>query len=439
MGRLYLHPSQLIIHEGWNSHVDRFNDDIAILMLDREITFTEFIQPICLFEPHPGDVKPDHGIVAGWGRTQDSTEIKRLPKKVEIPIAESNEKCFLKNYVFAIIGSEKSFCAGEPGVGVCRGDSGSGFFVRRINNKFYLKGVVSSSLISATGCYSEDYAIYMDVYKYYKFINTLKEPSKKTCGIMSSATSLVVGGTVSTKLHFPWTVSVWVKMPEGNAKLTGTGSLISNLYVVTAASSVTDQSYDRYLFAYNPKLVSVRFGGAESIGSDIERIGFYATMASFKSPLAFNVAVCTMSGLVGFSETIFPICLPSSDFSVEDVVGETAYGVGYGKDETGGNTGTKKHVPMTIESMERCRSVWGEEMKKSGSSWFCARGQAGQIVSDNDDPIYIKKNDRWILIGASNFHKVFDSDSAANFEASVLYENTAKLVTWIKNQMELVG
>lgn len=205
-GKTVLSPSEIKTHKNWNPFVKRFHDDIAVLLLESDVQYSEYIRPICMLtEDENHNIRITDGTVAGWGKSEDATKKnENIPRKLDLPIVASNEKCYRDNSLFAIIGSEKSFCAGQPGVGVCLGDSGSAFIVK-INNKFYFKGLVSSSLVSNTGCYTDDYAIYTDVPKYFDFIQNPTE----TCGVMSSSTSLIRGGTFSSREQFPWLVSVW--------------------------------------------------------------------------------------------------------------------------------------------------------------------------------------------------------------------------------------
>jgi secreted trypsin-like serine protease len=173
VGRLSVDLSEMILHRDWNPFVDRYNDDIAILLIESEVQFTNFIRPICLWSEDE-IVRVREGTVAGWGKPKNSDERnKTIPSFIKVLIVKTNEKCYEENPFFARIGSEKSFCAGRAGVGVCQGDSGSGLLVKH-NNKFYLKGIVSSSIIDSTGCYTEDFAIYTDAMKYQNFIENPK-------------------------------------------------------------------------------------------------------------------------------------------------------------------------------------------------------------------------------------------------------------------------
>lgn len=110
-------------------------------MADR-VSFNRYIRPICLAGNNEADI--NEGEVAGWGFHDDSETISDVPRKVQVPIL-SEIQCFKKeNLLYRIIWDE-AFCAGKDGVGVCKGDSGSGFYVKR-KGKYYLRGIVSSAV-----------------------------------------------------------------------------------------------------------------------------------------------------------------------------------------------------------------------------------------------------------------------------------------------------
>ena len=172
-GRETVVPAEIILHDGWNPFIKRFSDDIAILRLESEIHFNEYIQPICLTSENLGI---RNGVVVGWGKEKESERNHvNIPKVLGIPIV-SDGVCFRENSLLAKIAWEESFCAGELGVGVCLGDSGGGFFMK-FNDKFYFRGFVSSSIISDSGCYTKNFAIYTDVIKYADFIGIKKASS----------------------------------------------------------------------------------------------------------------------------------------------------------------------------------------------------------------------------------------------------------------------
>jgi secreted trypsin-like serine protease len=76
--------------------------------------------------------------------------------------------CVIQNRDYDRIADRKTFCAQSSEVGVCKGDSGSGFYVT-IEDRIYLKGIVSSAIYSK--CSQKKVALYTDVSEFYDFIS----------------------------------------------------------------------------------------------------------------------------------------------------------------------------------------------------------------------------------------------------------------------------
>lgn len=159
------------MHADWQPLVKRYDADIALLELDEELIFTSYIQPICLWD---SVTQPwtSIGKAVGYGKSEDITKShENIPKKIDIPF-QSQEECFLKEPELASLGSNRTFCAGAAdGTGVCVGDSGGGLFFH-LNAVFYLKGIVSSSLIVDGTCDVDNYAIFTNVLKYTDWIKS---------------------------------------------------------------------------------------------------------------------------------------------------------------------------------------------------------------------------------------------------------------------------
>ncbi|XP_070504934.1 uncharacterized protein [Chironomus tepperi] len=168
VGRASNAVQSINVHPDWNTLTESFDADITVLVLDPEVNFSEFIQPICLVKASSALT----GVVVGYGRSEDDTKIhENIPKIIETPI-HSNRECFQNNQALKRISSGRTFCGGTgTGVGVCRGDSGNGLFVTD-GTSYYLRGVVSSSLIGIPyGCDVDTYSVFTDVIKYVDWIN----------------------------------------------------------------------------------------------------------------------------------------------------------------------------------------------------------------------------------------------------------------------------
>lgn len=167
---------KITIHDGWNSsNIFKFTGDIAILALDTNVIFTNFIRPVCLIDENNESSMQNiaKGSLAGWGY-RDDEELSDVSREVEMPIIPDGE-CYREQQLLASTAWAESFCAGKVGVGVCSGDSGSGFYVYK-NGRYYLKGILSSA-VNGGACKGEHLAIYTDAFKYHKFIKgeTLKK------------------------------------------------------------------------------------------------------------------------------------------------------------------------------------------------------------------------------------------------------------------------
>jgi hypothetical protein len=97
--------AEMFIHPDWNDSRDSlsYDADIAVLLLKQEITFNNFIQPICLPQSNT-NVYNVRGVVAGYGRTE-SLSLPNKPKHVEI--LSKDLTCLFEEPVLARFGSPR--------------------------------------------------------------------------------------------------------------------------------------------------------------------------------------------------------------------------------------------------------------------------------------------------------------------------------------------
>lgn len=158
------------MHPEWKPLTINYDSDIALIELANPVTLTDLIYPICLPTESlaSGGGK---GYIAGWGKSESNAIHENITRELEISISSSNEDCFLKNSRFAQISSRNTFCAGnENGSGPCSGDSGGGLFVLH-QNRWYLKGIVSSSFVILGMCDVSQSAVFTNVPKFLTWVN----------------------------------------------------------------------------------------------------------------------------------------------------------------------------------------------------------------------------------------------------------------------------
>jgi len=168
-GRVSTKIKSIYVHKSWNTNVQNYDGDIAILELANDIQFDNFIRPICLADDESEVAEALHGTVVGFGFNENRT-LSDIANKLDISIRDYHS-CTLISPDHQTFASFRTFCGGPAdGRGVCDGDSGSGVYVLH-DGAFYLRGLVSSSLINDNNeCDTHKQAVFTDVTQYYEWI-----------------------------------------------------------------------------------------------------------------------------------------------------------------------------------------------------------------------------------------------------------------------------
>lgn len=170
---------KIVVHPSYNRR--NLQNDIALVWVEskynQSVHFTDYIQPACLPNQNsdPSTIYKigQHGTVSGWGLLNEKhKEGSATLQHVSVPIAD-NVQCKKAYSRLVEMNTDVQFCAGNNrGQDACAGDSG-GPFVRKINGKYVLAGVVSFG----KGCARQQYpGVYTKVHSYLPWI--LKEVDK---------------------------------------------------------------------------------------------------------------------------------------------------------------------------------------------------------------------------------------------------------------------
>ena len=133
---------RILYHPDYNAK-STYNNDIALLQLDRNVTQTFKVKTACL--PKSGDDFPPGTMcyLAGWGDLEFRGKDPKHMMDVQVPIV-SNENCTANvSYPESSITSNM-LCAGykEGGKDSCQGDSG-GPLMCSYKSKWYIVGITS--------------------------------------------------------------------------------------------------------------------------------------------------------------------------------------------------------------------------------------------------------------------------------------------------------
>lgn len=168
---------EIITHPGF--YKPALYNDIALLYLEKDVTFAPNIDTACLPDVNQIFTKQTC-VVTGWGKNafEPNGEYQNLLKEVEVPIV-ANDACqnMLRNTRLGKFFQlhESFICAGgEPGKDACKGDGG-GPMVCEHNGQYRIAGIVAWGI----GCGQKDVpGVYVNVGKFRAWID--EEVAKKT-------------------------------------------------------------------------------------------------------------------------------------------------------------------------------------------------------------------------------------------------------------------
>lgn len=152
-----------------------YDADIAVLVLERAVTFSEFIKPVCLWSGDPDEtaVFGKTGVIVGWGKDESGHLVTKAPKRASVPIV-SHLECIRSSETFLRITSARTLCGGAKNdSGPCNGDSGGGLILFE-DGVWQLRGIISVALADPiTGmCNLKQYVVFTDVAKFITWINS---------------------------------------------------------------------------------------------------------------------------------------------------------------------------------------------------------------------------------------------------------------------------
>ncbi|XP_053693183.1 CLIP domain-containing serine protease B4-like [Sabethes cyaneus] len=160
---------KIVVHENYNPQVKSQYNDIALIRFDRDVSFSIYIQPICLPVDEPERSRNNVGtkaFAAGWGRTETASA-SDVKLKVELDITDMN-RCSAVYRPSGLTLRDTQLCAGgKKGEDTCSGDSG-GPLMKRIKSNYFLFGIVS---FGPNKCGTKDVpGVYTNVAKYVDWV-----------------------------------------------------------------------------------------------------------------------------------------------------------------------------------------------------------------------------------------------------------------------------
>ncbi|KAI4481057.1 hypothetical protein M0804_009683 [Polistes exclamans] len=131
----------IIIHEEFHTYT--FDNDIAIIEMDRPVSLDGIVRTACLPEDKAIDYTGATATVVGWGRIGENKPISDKLRKVNVPIL-SQEECDQAGYQKNRL-TDNMFCAGylDGQRDACFGDSGGPLHVKGSYGHLEVIGIIS--------------------------------------------------------------------------------------------------------------------------------------------------------------------------------------------------------------------------------------------------------------------------------------------------------
>ncbi|XP_038565946.1 polyserase-2-like isoform X1 [Micropterus salmoides] len=421
--------SQIIIHPSYNSGTEE--NDICLLKLSSPVTFTTYIQPVCLAAPGSTFYKGTVSWVTGWGTIGSGVPLPSPGNlmEVQIPVV-GNRQCNC-NYGVGRITSNM-MCAGlsAGGKDSCQGDSG-GPMVSKQSGRWIQEGVVSFG----RGCALPNFpGVYTRVSQYQSWINsqiTSNQPGFLTftsagtdsdlsvtcsglppppttlaptttappvvCGQAPLNSRILGGSTLATAGVWPWMASL-----RNNGSHVCGGTLVALDFVLSNANC----------FSSSPIASewTVVLGRLNQNGSNLFEVTLKVTNITLSKLTGSNVAVLRLANRPSLSNHIQPICL---DNGQTFTVGSTCWAAGWSAGQGGveqvlqefqtsvvncGNASTSDSICTSSFTLGQGGSG-GPVMCKQGGSWF----QAAVLSVNNNSTSQTRADPVMVFTKVSSF------------------------------------
>ncbi|XP_010084154.1 PREDICTED: transmembrane protease serine 9 [Pterocles gutturalis] len=346
-GAVKMGIARIIPHPSYNT--DTADYDVAVLELKRPVTFTKYIQPVCL--PDAGHHFPTSKkcLISGWGYLREDFLVK--PEFLQKATVELLDQALCSTFYTNAL-TDRMMCAGylDGQIDSCQGDSGGPLVCQEPSGKFFMAGIVSWGI----GCgAARRPGVYTRVTKLRDWIldaisafptsmdhpvppiqsstnsnmvspeelkatTTAATPTASPAPAASepvtasrpeecggrpgfSKPSKIVGGTDASRGEIPWQVS----LKEDSRHFCG-ATIIGDRWLLSAAHCFNET---------NPEEIEAYVGTTSLNGTDGTAVKVNVTRV-IQHPLFnpavldFDVAVLELARPLVFNNYIQPICLP---------------------------------------------------------------------------------------------------------------------------------
>ncbi|XP_037030900.1 collagenase-like [Bradysia coprophila] len=238
--------------------------------------------------------------------------------------------------------------------------------------------------------------------------------------VEASPVTRIIDGSIAHHHQFPWHLSLQiVTSTSTNIRYCG-GSLISNQFVLTAASCLVDATNVRI------DMGSVLFLEPQFSQESTQFVSHSQFNGQFNTN---NIGIIRLrSPISEYSNTLRAILIPGTQHAGDQYVGVQSYISGYGVYVLGGNvlSNQLKFGQQTTLANVECQQSFDARFVQAGS--ICAKSNATQTVCHGDigGPLVVQYGDTWMQIGIAS------TISANGCAGPTVYTRLTSYIDWIR-------